>query len=119
MWWMAALIAAQPVAGSAVPGSREFDMQCMLVTQQAATEVTDKNLALMTQIAAMFFMGRVDVGLGQGQLAAAGEEAATSVKGKPLGPLLQACGDFMQQRGKVFEAVGAKLTQRETGRALR
>ncbi|GAA4030818.1 hypothetical protein GCM10022281_07820 [Sphingomonas rosea] len=119
MWWLAGLIALQPVPGVAAPGSRDFDMQCMLVTQQAASALPDKDMALMAQIAAMFFMGRVDSSVTQAQLGALAEQAAGAIKGKPIGPILQSCGDFMQRRGKIFEQVGTEVEGREQGRATR
>ncbi|WP_338502282.1 hypothetical protein V6R86_03885 [Sphingomonas kaistensis] len=89
------------------------------MTQQAATEIEDKQIALANQVAAMFFMGRVDGAIAQGQLAAAAERAGEAIKGKPLGPMLIQCGDFMQQRGKIFEKIGAEVEAREGRRSTR
>ena len=112
MWWLAGLLVFQAPAEAATPGSAAFDVQCMLVTQQAATEIEDKQIALANQIAAMFFMGRVDGAVGESQLVAVAEQAGEALKGRPLGPMLVQCGDFMQQRGKVIEKVGAEVQAR-------
>ena len=65
------------------------------------------------ELAMMFYFGRVDSALSGDALEDRLETEAKRLEGKPLGPLLQQCGHFMEARGKTLEAIGAKLEARE------
>jgi hypothetical protein len=113
------LIAAQASAAPAPPARDQlgFDIQCMLASQSASEKV-DGAMRAAAQLATMFYFGRVDSVLSGAALEQRVEAEAKGLEGRPLGPLLQQCGDFMQVRGKALEDLGAKLDAREQARQL-
>ena len=105
-FWLAAA-AAVPA-----PDQFEFDTQCMVATQ-LATEQLEGATALATQLAAMYYFGRVDGALSNTALEQRLAAAAKAIEGRPLGPLLEQCGAFMKERGDVMKRIGDKLEARE------
>jgi hypothetical protein len=90
----------------------DFDVQCMIATQQASGQL-EGELAFAAQLAAMYYFGRVDSGLSSVELERRMAAAAKEIEGRPLGPLLEKCGDYMKVRGKLMEDLGARLERRE------
>lgn len=119
MWWMAGMMAMQAAPTAATPSSQAFDVQCMVVSQQAASQIKDSTLALATQMATIFYMGRIDSQLTEAELLREAEAASVALAGQPLGPLLTACGDYMKQRGQRLERIGSDIVAREQSRQTR
>jgi hypothetical protein len=103
---MAAMVAA-PASDQS-----EFDMQCMVATQ-LATEQLEGTTAMATQMAAMYYFGRVDGAFPDAVLEERLASVAKAIEGRPLGPLLEQCGAFMKERGEVMQKIGARLDARE------
>lgn len=116
MWWLAGLAALQASPNVAAPGTPAFDIQCMIVTQHASSSLTDQQLAMATQLSVMFFMGRVDQRFTDSQMIEEAMRVSEAIQGKPLGPMLQACGDYMAARGKRLERLGEEVERREAVR---
>lgn len=119
MWLTLAVFAAQSAA-LPPPESRDFDLTCLMASQQAATVETNRDLALVYQMAAVFYMGRID------RLATDAREVGDdilrvggSLAGRQVGPILVSCGEFMQERGERFEQIGADVERREKAQRQR
>lgn len=112
------LIGQSVVAGTAGPAKDQlgFDIQCM-VASQAASDRVDGGMKVALEMAVMYFFGRVDAVLAGSELEERLQLESKSLEGAPLGPLLKQCGQFMKERGKTLEDIGAKLEARE--KALR
>lgn len=104
------LLAAAPAADA--DDQLRFDVQCMVATQQAAEQL-EGALAMASQMASMFYFGRVDSHLPNSEVDERIAAAAKAIEGKQLGPLLEECGQFMQARGKAMEALGMKMDARD------
>lgn len=89
-----------------------FDIRCMVATQ-AASENVDGAVKAAIELSMMFYFGRVDSALSGSALEQRFEAEGKALEGKPLGPILQQCGEFMKERGKALQAIGAKLEARE------
>ncbi len=85
----------------------------MAATVVAPAEQLQGELKAATMLSVMFFFGRVDAAFSPADLEKKLEQQAAAMKGQPLGPLLQQCGQFMEGRGKVLEAIGARLEAKE------
>ena len=106
----AAIAGAAPAAAMPSPGSVDFDVQCMMTTQQVtgrgnADEKTKSQLAL----AMMFYFGRIDSAVKGDALKVHIRAAAKRLQGQQLAPVLKQCGQFMTQRGTAMEALGHSL----------
>ena len=104
---------AAPAAPSApVRDQLGFDIRCM-VASQAASDKTDGAMKANLQLASMFYFGRVDSVLSGTALEQRLGTESKALENKPLAPVLQQCGEFMEARGKTLQAIGAKLEARE------
>ena len=113
-----ALVGQSVAVGAAGPANDQlgFDVRCM-VASQAASDRLDGGMKVALEMAVMYFFGRVDAVLAGPALEERLQLEARSLEGAPLGPLLKQCGQFMKERGKTLEEIGAKLEARE--KALR
>jgi hypothetical protein len=106
-----ALLAAQAMA----PGDQvTFDIHCRIAAQ-AAHEQADGAMKAATLLSTMFYFGRVDSALPEAEMEQRLATESARIEGQPLGPLLEKCGAFMQQRGQQLEAIGARLTSPARG----
>jgi hypothetical protein len=105
------MMAAQPTA----PDQFGFDVRCMVAAQMASEQVKGRE-ALATQMAAMFYFGRVDSVLLGGSLDQRLEAEAKKIEGRPLEPILKECGKFMAARGTAMQALGARVRARDKAR---
>jgi hypothetical protein len=101
------LLAAAPAADQF-----EFDMQCMVATELATGQLEGAT-AMATQMAAMYYFGRVDGTFPDAVLEDRLASVAKAIEGRPLAPLLEQCGAFMKERGEVMQKIGANLEARE------
>ena len=103
------LLAAQGLA----PGDQvTFDIHCMIASQ-AANEQAEGEMKAATLLSTMFYFGRVDSALPDAEMEQRLATESARVEGQPLGPLMEKCGAFMQQRGQQLEAIGARLMSRQ------
>ena len=101
---IAALLAASPLAASGDNAGPALDRQCFALMASLA-EDEDPRLSALGQVAAQYFLGRID---------AAGsafdpESAAAVPEGTARTRLLARCGDAMQAGGRDFRALGESL----------
>lgn len=89
-----------------------------MIATQLASQQLEGSEALAAQMASMYFFGRVDAVLSEKELEERMAAAGRMIEGKPLGPYLQECGDYMQVRGKVMETIGGRLEAKEKARQL-
>jgi hypothetical protein len=106
---LAALVAA-PAAP--LPAQAEdpagFDLRCLVTIAQAA-ESMPKDQADGLGLAMMFYAGRVDVTVAAEKLDARWTSAAKQVEGRPLAPIMQECGTFMESRGTAMVDLSKRL----------
>jgi hypothetical protein len=84
-----------------------------MIASQTASDRVEGAAKAAVEMATMFYFGRVDSVLYGTALEDRLEAESKRLEGKPLGPVLVQCGQFMQARGKTLEAIGAKLEARE------
>ena len=115
-----ALLLVTGQVAPAAPGTDRvgFDVQCMVASQAIADRV-DGSMKAAVEMAVMFYFGRIDSVLSGAELEQRLGNEALKLEGKPLGPLLQQCGQFMQERGKTLQEIGAKLEAREKALQIR
>ena len=107
--------APAPTAAPIPPrGSTDFDVQCMLVTQQLVNNSkVDAKAKSQITLAMIFYFGRVDQAVSGDALKARIRTAAKALQGHAIAPLLKDCGQFMTARGaamqKVSGSIGAEL----------
>ena len=106
------LMAAQPAAAQDQLG---FDIRCMVASQLASEQVDDEAKSALS-LATMFYFGRVDSVISGAALEQRFAAESRNFEGRPLGPMLEQCGRFMEVRGKALEAIGAKLEAAEKAR---
>ncbi len=91
-----------------------FDVQCVIVTQTAMENQSIKpELKAMLMSAVTYFSGRVDAETSAADLENRLVATAKALEGKPVGPLLKECGDFMTARGKAWTDIGGRIEARE------
>ena len=109
--WAAAALGAAPAAPAAAMaphGSAEYDVQCMLAMQGAAGRV-DAASREKVGLVMMFYFGRVDSALSGAALKQRMLNAGKTLQGRQLGPILQDCANFMNQRGHAMDTVRQQL----------
>ena len=117
--FLAAQASAVPApAAAAVADQTQFDIRCMLASQ-IASESSEGAEKVGLTLATMFYFGRVDAVLSGDPLTQQMEVEGKAIENRPLGPLLQECGEFMKRRGEAMQEVGGKLDAREKARQLR
>jgi hypothetical protein len=103
------LLAAQ---GTPAPSGVSFDMQCMIASQLASEQLEGAE-KFATTLAAMFYFGRVDSVVADAELERRLEIEAKTIGGRPLGPILEQCGEFMKSRGETMQQIGLRLEEKE------
>lgn len=107
-------IAAPTTAPSVAPipprGSTDFDVQCMLVTQQlAGSNKVEAKAKSQIVLAMIFYFGRVDKAVPGDALKGRIRIAAKALQGHAIAPLLKDCGQFMTARGAAMQKVSASI----------
>lgn len=105
----ATLVAASPA------DRREKDLQCLVAVQEAASQADETTKAALEN-ATMYYFGRVDAAIPQNELEDRLLATAKAIEGKPLGPILQECGNYMAERGKLWIDLGTRLQARGEAR---
>ena len=111
-------LALPVLAAAAVAGADPvtFDVQCVIVTQAAMEDQSVKpEPKTMLMSAVTYFSGRVDAETSAADLENRLLATATALEGRPVGPLLKECGDFMSARGKAWSDMGGRIEAREKG----
>ena len=106
-----ALLLSAAAVQAASPDSAAFDLRCMLVTERLR-EAGDESARAMATAAMTFFFGRVDARLGPAEIEAGlrtQEPWLRTVGEAELRATLQACGNFMTERGNAMQAIGARV----------
>jgi len=115
--WAAAAVGAAPVAGSPAHGSVDYDVQCMIATDSAAGRVDAATKEKLGRLL-MFYFGRVDAVVSGDALKRQMVAAAKRLQGRPLGPVVQDCGQFMTDHATAMERTGRTLqSQAKSGSA--
>ena len=102
---LAALVAAAPVPAPAA--SPALDRSCFVLMAELA-EDQDPRIRSLGQVAAQYFLGRIDAGSPGFDADAALDAGAPS--GTERDQLLSRCGDAMQAGGHDFRSIGRELT---------
>ena len=89
VFMMAAMVAA-PVSDQS-----EFDMQIMVGNFSLPPSNSRERRPLATQMAAMYYFGRVDGAFPDAVLEERLASVAKAIEGRPLGLLLEQCGAFI------------------------
>jgi hypothetical protein len=101
---LAALVAAAPV--SAPDASPALDRSCFVLMAELA-EDEDPRVRSLGQVAAQYFLGRIDVETAG--FDAEAELDAGAPQGAERDRLLRRCGDAMQAGGHDFRTIGRGL----------
>jgi hypothetical protein len=112
MLFLVALAAAGAAPSIIAParGSADFDVQCMIVTEQASqSDKLDAATKGQLGLAIMFYFGRVDSALAGNALKERIRANGKRLEGQNLAPVLKTCGEFMTERGSTMQAMGAAL----------
>jgi hypothetical protein len=104
----AAALAAAPAPTMPAQGTVDFDVQCMVVVQQASDRVDESAKATLNAVA-MFYFGRVDAAVSGEALKTRLRAAGKRIDGQQLGPMARACGEFMGVRSKALQQTGESL----------
>jgi hypothetical protein len=109
---------AAPATDSPVRGTLDFDVQCMIATEQVTnSDKLDATAKSQLSLAMMFYFGRVDSAASGDALKAHIRAAAKRMRGQQLGPVLKGCGDYMTERGSAMESMGHSLEAEGPGSA--
>jgi len=104
---IAALLAASPIAGPGENAGPALDRQCFGLMAALAGD-DDPRLASLGQVAAHYFLGRIDAAEPGFDPDGVGEAADGEARTRLLG----ACGEAMQSGGRDFRAIGEALAPR-------
>jgi hypothetical protein len=105
-----------PSAPSPPRGSVDFDVQCMIATEQVTNGgKLDATAKSQLSLAMMFYFGRVDSAVSGDTLKAHIRAAAKQMEGRPLAPVLKGCGEYMTERGTAMESMGHSLEAEGAG----
>ena len=103
---VSAAIIAAPAQAQSVD-----DVRCLLVSNAASKLAKDPNEKRLTDATLHFYLGRIDGKYNETQLAAAFATQIKSLVGVNVGPTMQACFQYAQQRMKVVQGVGEQLNR--------
>ena len=100
---LAALLAAAPVPAPADAPAVDLDRRCFALMAELA-EAEDSRLRSLGQVAAQYFLGRIDAASADFD-----PEALPAVAAGDRETLLRRCGDAMQAGGRDFRSIGEAL----------
>lgn len=106
-------IVAATIATFATPAHAQSvnDVQCVLASNAMSKVAKDPNMKRAAEATLHFYLGRIDGKFNEAQLAAAFTSQLSSLTGAKVGPIMQACYQFAQQRMKVVQGVGDQLNR--------
>lgn len=96
-----------------------FDIRCFIAASQLQLRAADANVRANATAAGIFFLGRVDARLPAAEIEERVFREGMALQGADLRPLLQSCGAFMQERGRVMSEIGTRITAREQAQQTR
>ena len=103
--FIAAVVAATPIALPAAPGPAPLDLRCFRLMAELA-EDEDPRIRSIGRVGAQYFLGRIDAAAPGFDPATAREEG---VSAEDYSALLRQCGDIMQAGGSNFRTIGEAL----------
>ena len=110
MMLAALLLVATPADRAADPVG--FDVRC-LITAARLMQSQDATMRTVSLGAAMFFYGRVDTELAEGEIEHRMLREAQAMRAEDAGATMRACGEFMQVRGQFLQDVGRRVDASE------
>jgi hypothetical protein len=87
------------------------DVQCLLASNAASKLAKEPDAKRAAEATLHFYLGRIDGKYSDAQLAAAFTSQLPSLAGASVGPIMQACFQYAQQKMKVVQTVGEQLSR--------
>lgn len=97
------------VAGPALAQSNN-DVRCVLASNAATKVSKSVNEQRVAEATMHFYLGRIDGKYDSARLQAAFATQLKTLTGKNIGPTMQACYAYAQQRMQFVRGVGARLS---------
>lgn len=106
------VLAALGAAMLATPAQAQSvnDIRCVLASNAASKISKVPNEQRLAESTMQFYLGRIDGKYDKARLTAAFSEQMKSLTGTKLGPTMQACLNYAQQRMRFVQSVGARMT---------
>ena len=109
---LAALLLGASTPSAAAQDSESFDLRCLILTAQLR-QSEDATVRQAGEGASYFFFGRVDARVPESELEDRMWQESQAMLHEDLQAILQACGNLMQERGRMLIDVGNRIQARE------